>query len=300
MKELIKGANAPVAASGLVQIRLLWRAAPGELDLACFALTAHERVPGDDWFVFYNQPASPKGAILLDPDRAAFLINLDSLPAAIRKCVFTATLSHGSFQAVVDATFITAPTMGDDAARFRLLEAADCRSVLIAEIYRYNEQWKVRAKGEGLKLDLAGLSRMFGVNVLDETPSVRPAPPPPVVLPPTPSPPPVRHSTQLPAVQQPPPHPPSAAPVPTPSPVPAHPAAPRSFYERYTPLIASVLGAFALITGNLLVSRCAPPPPIQPVVIVQPPTVATSPAIPQPVNPTKTAESPHGKSQSSR
>lgn len=63
MKELIKGANAPLAASGLVQIRLLWRAAPGELDLACFALTAHERVPGDDWFVFYNQPASPGDAI---------------------------------------------------------------------------------------------------------------------------------------------------------------------------------------------------------------------------------------------
>ena len=63
MKELIKGANAPLAASGRVQIRLLWRIAPGELDLACFALNADESVPGDDWFVFYNQPASPNGAI---------------------------------------------------------------------------------------------------------------------------------------------------------------------------------------------------------------------------------------------
>ncbi len=302
MKELIKGANAPLAASGLVQIRLLWRAAPGELDLACFALTAHERVPGDDWFVFYNQPASPKGAILLDPDRAAFLINLDVLPATIRKCVFTATLSHGSFQAVVDATFITAPTMGDDAARFRLTEPADCRSVLIAEIYRYNEQWKVRAKGEGLKLDLAGLSRMFGVNVLDETPSVRPAPAPPVVLPLTPSPLPVRHPTQLPAVQQPPPHPPSAAPVPTPPPVPAHPAdSPTPFIDRHEKLktLATVVIALGSLTTAIttVVTQCVPRTPV---VIVQPPTVATSPAIPLPVNPARTAESPHGKSQSSR
>jgi len=135
MKELIKGANTPLAASGRVQIRLLWRTAPGELDLACFALNTREHVPGDDWFVFYNQPASPHGAIRLDPSRAAFLINLDALPAVISKCVFTATLSQGGFHEVVDATFISAPTVGDHAARFQLTEsAANCRSMLIAEI----------------------------------------------------------------------------------------------------------------------------------------------------------------------
>ena len=270
MKELIKGANAPLAASGLVQIRLLWRIAPGELDLACFALNADESVPGDDWFVFYNQPASPNGAIRLDPNRAAFLINLDTLPLTVRKCIFTATLSHGNFQTVVDATFIAAPTQGDHATRFRLTEVADYRSVLIAEIYRYNNLWKVRAKGEGLKLDLAGLSRLFGVNVLDETPSIRPVPVP------APAPPPARSALSAPTpVMQ---TAPVRAPVPTPinAPAPAHPAsAPPPPIDRHEKL--KTLATVAIALGSLttaittVVTQCAPHAPV--VVVQTPPTL---------------------------
>ena len=276
MKELIKGANAPLAASGRVQIRLLWRIAPGELDLACFALNADDRVPGDDWFVFYNQPASPNGSIRLDPNRAAFLINLDTLPVTVRKCMFTATLSHGNFQTVVDATFIAAPTQGDHATRFRLTEAADCRSVLIAEIYRYNNLWKVRAKGEGLKLDLAGLSRLFGVNVLDETPSIRPVPAPAPRVVPVPAPPPARsvRSAPPPVIQT----APVRAPVPTPvnAPAPAHPAgSPHPPLDRHEKL--KTLATVAIALGSLttaittVVTQCAPHAPV--VVVQTPPAL---------------------------
>ncbi len=307
MKELIKGANTPLAASGRVQIRLLWRTAPGELDLACFALNAREHVPGDDWFVFYNQPASPHGAIRLDPNRAAFLINLDALPVVVSKCVFTATLSQGGFHEVVDATFISAPTVGDHAARFRLTEsAANCRSMLIAEIYRYQDAWKVRAKGEGLPLDLAGLSRLFGVDVLDETPSVRPlAPPPPVPRPalapapmplPTGQPPaahpplpvPVPASLPVPAPAHPPipvPAPvPASLPVPAPAhpPMPAHPAgSPHLPIDRHEKLktVATVAIALGSLTTAIttVVTQCAPHAPV---VVVQAPPAP--PAIQQP------------------
>ncbi len=209
MKELIKGANAPLAASGRVQIRLLWNSIPGELDFACFALDGQDQVLADDWFVFYNQPASPGDAIRIDPDRPAFLINLDALPGAVRKCIFTATLSSGTFQAVTDAVFIAAPTAGDYAVRFRLTEPIESRSLLVAELYRYNGAWKVRAKGEGLKADLAGLSRQFGVDVLDETPSLRHSP----ATPPTPPP----HPINRPITPLPPSRVLPAAPVPLPT-----------------------------------------------------------------------------------
>ena len=300
MKELIKGANAPLAASGLVQIRLLWRIAPGELDLACFALNAAESVPGDDWFVFYNQPASPNGSIRLDPNRAAFLINLDTLPATVRKCIFTATLSHGNFQAVVDATFIAAPTLGDHATRFRLTEAADCRSVLIAEIYRYNNLWKVRAKGEGLKLDLAGLSRLFGVNVLDETPSIRPPPTPPVAPRSAPSLPPASHplpqspiltgqqsavrphvpaplSPSVPVSAHPAgsPTPPAGSPTPPaglPTPLAGSPTPPIDRHEKLKTLATVAIALGSLTTAiTTVVTQCAPHAPV--VVVQTPPAI---------------------------
>lgn len=226
MKELIKGANAPLAASGRVQIRLLWNSIPGELDFACFALDGHDRVLADDWFVFYNQPASPGDAIRIDPDRPAFLINLDALPGAVRKCIFTATLSRGTFQTVTDAVFIAAPTAGDYAVRFRLAEPMASRSLLVAELYRYNGAWKVRAKGEGLKTDLAGLSRQFGVDVLDETPSRRHPPAAPPSPPPSPlnrpiTPPPLPPSLVLPAT-------PVPLPIVQPPPAPLIPMVPSS------------------------------------------------------------------------
>ena len=288
MKELIKGANAPLAASGRVQIRLLWRSAPGELDLACFALDGHDRVLADDWFVFYNQPASPGDAIRIDPERPAFLINLDALPGAVRKCIFTATLNSGSFQTVVDATFIAAPTAGDYAVRFRLAEPIESRSLLLAEIYRYDGAWKVRAKGEGLRTDLAGLSRLFGVDVLDETPSIRPvpAPAPPVV--PTPA---------LPAIQ--------AAPVrsPVPTPVnalaPAHPAgSPTSPIDRHEKLktLATVVIALGSLTTAIttVVTQCAPHAPV--VVVQAPPALQQAP----PAGSTPNNLSPSGQTRPSR
>ncbi len=296
MKELIKGANAPLAASGRVQIRLLWRSAPGELDLACFALDGHDRVLADDWFVFYNQPASPGDAIRIDPDRPAFLINLDALPGAVRKCIFTATLNSGSFQTVVDATFIAAPTAGDYAVRFRLAEPIESRSLLLAEIYRYDGAWKVRAKGEGLRTDLAGLSRLFGVDVLDETPSIRPvpAPAPPVV--PTPAPPVVPTPTTTPI---------QAAPVrsPVPTPVnalaPAHPAgSPTSPIDRHEKLktLATVVIALGSLTTAIttVVTQCAPHAPV--VVVQAPPSLQQAP----PAGPTPNNLSPSGQTRPSR
>lgn len=168
MKELIKGANAPLAATGKVRIRLIWRGAPVEIDFACFALDASERVLADDWFVFYNQLTSPGDAIRLDPQRAEFLINLEALPGAVRKCLFIATSESHGFRSLEEIA-ISAVSATGDSSRFRLTEPTNGRSLLLAELYRYHDVWKIRAKGEGLKHDLASLAGMFGVFVLDET-----------------------------------------------------------------------------------------------------------------------------------
>jgi stress response protein SCP2 len=361
MKELIKGANTALAASGKVWIRLSWRTAPGELDFACFALDAQERVLADDWFVFYNQTASPGGAIRLDLQRAEFLINLEALPGAVRKCIFVATLSGGSFRTVDDATFIAVPAAGDSAL-FRLREPVDGRSLLLAELYRYNDLWKVRAKGDGLKHDLAALAGTFGVDVIDDAhhaatgkadakthaapdrpaasarstvanPPPRPATAPSPLLEPTarqvvqsanrsvppPPPPATVQPVQPPAI----PWPASAPPVrPTLADTPSGrspdivgstvPASQPGFHERIKPyatplaiLFSGLIGATATVIATLLVTQCAPRQPVQPVVIVQPPTApsaierpATNP-VPPTANPSPVGEKPTVQTRSS-
>ncbi|QQS54776.1 MAG: TerD family protein [Candidatus Competibacteraceae bacterium] len=296
MKELIKGANAPLATSGKIRIHLSWRTAPSEIDFACFALDAREQVPSDPWFLFYNQPSSPNGAIRFDSQHALFLVNLNNLPVEIRKCVFTATLNDGHFESVDNFTLEATAAAGSD-ARFRLAEPVSGRSLLIAELYRYGDLWKIRAKGDGLKHDLAVLARTFGVDVMDEENrdeatsaqhsrepvTRRPAPVPAPVPKPTPA------AT---AGTTPTPTPDS---VPLSSPVPVGPLAPAPPHDRHEKLktYATLAIAFGSLTTAIttLVTQCAPHPSV---VMIQPattPTMVQQPATTPDPNPNSSSGS---------
>ena len=262
MKELIKGANAPLASAGKLRLRLCWNHAPGDLDLACFALDAQERVIGDDWFLFYNQPASPRSAIRFDLARAEFLIQLDSLPDEIRKCVFTATLSQGHFGLLGDAA-LTVVSSGGDGAIFRLHEPPESRSLLLAELYRYHDLWKIRARGEGLRQDLAMLARHFGVNIIDER----------------------HHSERSPSSPPPPrPAPIQAVPAsPPPLPLPVPPAPPYDRHEKLKTYATLIIALGSLTTAiTTVITQCTPHAPV---VLVQTPATLQQPAAPVTNNP---------------
>ncbi len=270
MKELIKGANAPLAASGKIRIHLSWHAAPSEIDFACFALDAREQVPADPWFLFYNQPSSPSGAIRFDPRHAVFLIDLNQLPVVIKKCVITATLNDGDFESVNHLT-LEATAAAGNGARFRLAEPVSGRSLLLAEVYRHGDLWKIRARGDGLKQDLGALAHTFGVDVgddenRDEAAPVtrRPAPVPAPAPIPTPEPTPV------------------PAPGPTPPPAPVGPPAPAPPHDRHEKLktYATLVIAFGSLTTAIttLMTQCTPHPSV---VVMQQPTTAPTPTIVQ-------------------
>jgi len=274
MKELIKGANAPLASAGKLRLRLCWNHAPSDLDLACFALDAQERVLSDDWFLFYNQPASPRGAIRFDLARAEFLIQLDSLPDEIRKCVFTATLGQGHFGLLGDAT-LTVVSSGGDGAIFRLHEPPESRSLLLAELYRYHDLWKIRARGEGLRQDLAMLARHFGVNIIDERHHGERS----TSSPPPPRPAPIQTPAPIQAVPTPPPPLPQSLPQPTPQP----PALPYDRHEKLKTYATLIIALGSLTTAiTTVITQCTPHAPV---VLVQSPTTLQQPAAPVTHNP---------------
>ena len=286
MKELIKGANAPLASAGKLRLRLCWNHAPGDLDLACFALDAQERVIGDDWFLFYNQPASPRSAIRFDLARAEFLIQLDSLPDEIRKCVFTATLSQGHFGLLGDAA-LTVVSSGGDGAIFRLHEPPESRSLLLAELYRYHDLWKIRARGEGLRQDLAMLARHFGVNIIDERHHSErsPSSPPPPRPAPIQTPAPIQAAPASPPLPLPvPPAPIQAVPAsPPPLPLPVPPAPPYDRHEKLKTYATLIIALGSLTTAiTTVITQCTPHAPV---VLVQTPATLQQPAAPVTHNP---------------
>ncbi|MHA5048177.1 TerD family protein [Streptomyces sp. SD15] len=141
-----------------------------DVDVVAFALDAHERVPGDEDFVFYGAPEHPDGTVRLatdGPTEQAVTAELERLPTEIRRVVIAAAIDGAATFSDVGAVEITA-TCGIGAAptaRATLDAATTERTMILAELYRRGDSWRLRAVGQGYDHGLADLARVYGVDV---------------------------------------------------------------------------------------------------------------------------------------
>jgi tellurite resistance protein TerA len=154
-------------------------AAPGiSVDVSCFGLDAGERLSDERYMVFYNQPASPEGAVRLDLSGglARFQLNLDALPAAIAKLVFVAAIDGAQTMRALGASALTLGT----ALRFSWSGAdfGDEKAIILAELYRRDGQWRFGAVGQGFNGGLSALLAHFGGTEASPAAALAPAPAP--------------------------------------------------------------------------------------------------------------------------
>ena len=133
----------------------------------------------DDDFVFYNQPTGSgrygtrsgaadtitvdTGAVPADVQKIVVTASLDGSGATFAGTEPTATVRDAATQGVI-ATF-TPPQLGAETA------------LVVVEVYRRGDAWKVRAVGQGYANGLGGIATDFGVNVEEPAaPAAAPAP----------------------------------------------------------------------------------------------------------------------------
>jgi len=186
---LAKGGNVSLskAAPNLTQVMigLGWdaRSTTGaDFDLDASALLCSGgRVLGDEWFIFYNQLKSPDGSVEHtgdnltgegEGDDESILIDLAKVPAVVDKIVFPVSIhdadNRGQTFGQVSNAFIRVVNQADgqELARYDLSEDASTETAMIfGEVYRYNNEWKFRAVGQGYASGLRGIALDFGVNV---------------------------------------------------------------------------------------------------------------------------------------
>ncbi|SDN42615.1 Uncharacterized conserved protein YkwD, contains CAP (CSP/antigen 5/PR1) domain [Streptomyces sp. cf386] len=174
MSELVPGGNLPLP-GGSVTVRV-----PGPFDVSALITDDGGKVRGDADFVFYNQPSAPGArlhgdTLTVDPPRLRH--------GATRITVVVSPADPGTPLGRLPAPtlHVTAPG-GRTIARFAPPRPRQETVLLLAEIYRRGDSWKLRALGQGYADGLAGIARDFGVDVVeDATPSPVPsAPAPPV------------------------------------------------------------------------------------------------------------------------
>lgn len=165
---------------------------PIDADVSVLLLDASGKVRSSADFVFYNQPIALNGAVHLrdkllpDPESEegdegwssdVVTVELDDVPQEIERIVVAASL---------DAA--TGRTFGDAAGvRLRLQRTSDAADLVVfviddlstetalvfGELYRRDEEWKVRAVGRGYQDGLASLVTEHGVDVSEEGDDVR-------------------------------------------------------------------------------------------------------------------------------
>lgn len=198
---LQKGGNLSLTkeAPGLVQavFGLGWDANPFngndfDLDASALLLGANGKVRSDSDFVFYNQlgditlsdgkNADPQNASVIhqgdnltgegDGDDEVVKVQLNKVPLDVQKIVFAVSIHEArergqSFGQVRNAFIrIVDEATGREVVRYDLTEDYSTETALVfAELYRYGNEWKFRAVGQGYSDGLAGIARDFGVSL---------------------------------------------------------------------------------------------------------------------------------------
>lgn len=167
MKMLIIGAN---SALSTLQFTLN-HSLPRKTDVSVFCLNTDGKVNGDEGMVFYGAPNSACDSVKISDSSIVF--DLNTVPSHIKKFAITATLDQGVFGEQDDIRL-----KGTDFECLLATQDRSERALILLEIYKHNNAWKVRFVGQGFNGGLQPLAELYGVDIAAETPVPKPIAPP--------------------------------------------------------------------------------------------------------------------------
>lgn len=173
MEDLTKGGNTPWPHP---RAALRVEGLSAGASVLAFLVTEAGKVRTDDDFVFFNNPTVPGVAV----QGHAAEIDLGQVPVGISRIVIAAVqddaepapLSAQPLQVTVDPGGVAVAVAG----------LSTERAVVLVEVYRWAEKWKLRNVSAGWTEGFSALVRAHGVQVDDEPAAPTPAVPTPAVL----------------------------------------------------------------------------------------------------------------------
>lgn len=163
---LLPGQNIPLQQK-MISLKLQYTSKAGiksEPETCVFLLDVHGKVMGDTDFIFYNNLSSPEGAVKLaaGPQHSTIDIALDHAPNNVSKIAITFVIDGDETISNLNMLSILVPEIAEFSVD------TQCRSekaIILAEVYRHNGAWKLRALGQGFIGGLEPLAISYGVDV---------------------------------------------------------------------------------------------------------------------------------------
>lgn len=179
LKKGQKTALAPAGALPKLTIGVGWSVTDPrcDVDVSAFLLAGNNRVPGDDWFVFYGQNQSPDRSVFFHSesaggDRQHIDVDLSRLDPRICKIALVLTINEAleqrlNFSMIQDAYVrILSADNHQELLSYQMTDYySNVTSMTIGELYLHNQQWKFNPVGNGVSQDLAGQCAIYGVEI---------------------------------------------------------------------------------------------------------------------------------------
>jgi len=176
--ELISGQNT-VLATRQLEVQLTYAFHPhftSDLDASAFLLNGDEKVLSDESMIFYNQPRNANGSVVLEtePGQVRLWLDLDRLAENVSKVALTLVIDGKD-----NISGLSALALQADGHRYQVpLADRSEKALIVAQIYRHQGGWKIRALGQGFNGGLQPLAQHYGVDIAaPETVPVPPAAP---------------------------------------------------------------------------------------------------------------------------
>jgi tellurium resistance protein TerD len=137
-----------------------------DLDASVFVLGANSKLVGDEYFVFYNNPASPDGAVTHtgdnltgdgDGDDESILVDLSKINPAVQEICVVVTIHDAvdrkqNFGQVRNSFIRVVDEQNNVLVKYELDEDFSVETAIeFGRIYRKEGQWKFEAVGAGMK-----------------------------------------------------------------------------------------------------------------------------------------------------
>ena len=138
---------------------------PDNIDIVAFSLNKDYKIGDDRYVVLFSNRQSPDNAIVLEESagKAKFTIDTSQLPLSIERIIFSATNDIAPISKASELDVI----IEDGSARYNCKTGlTNETAVMMLEIYRHDNLWRVGAIGQGFKGGLPALINYFGGEVV--------------------------------------------------------------------------------------------------------------------------------------
>ncbi|QQS04430.1 MAG: TerD family protein [Fibrobacterota bacterium] len=141
-----------------------------DIDVSAFLLTEKGKVRGDGDMCFYGQPQVGSGAVILNPasgskTKTEFSMDLAKVDRSIEKIVLVMTIHENrAVMGKLSEIAIDVPECGGLRGEISCTGMTET-ALILAEIYRRGEDWKLRVVGQGFENGLSAIATHFGVDI---------------------------------------------------------------------------------------------------------------------------------------